>query len=101
MKTTFKILGGTIAVIALLVIVAVVRGDTYLFKGLWCCYLHGESTATIDDARYFQTHQVQAASKSDEWPLSSAYNKTDLPAKLNSFLIDNESVAFLVVKDDS
>src|SRR5579859_4663045 len=101
MKKFWKIIIGILIFIAALFSIMKIRGDEYLLKGLWACYLHGTTSATIDDARFFDTHQIEASKDSWEWPLKSNYNKQALPAKLQSLLQNKESVAFLVVQNDS
>ncbi len=101
MKTFLKILGGFIVLQLVLVGVAEVTGNGYLVKGLWACYLHGHSSATIDDVKYFKTNKIEAGNNPSQWPLHTGYNKTPLPAKLQKVLSDDGTVAFLVVQNDS
>lgn len=101
MNKLTKILTGTAIVIAVLFIIIKVRGDEYLLKGLWACYLHGESSATIDDAKYFATHKVEAAKETWEWPVRADYNKLALPEKLQKTFKETGTVAFLVIQNDS
>jgi CubicO group peptidase (beta-lactamase class C family) len=85
----------------ILLVAAKVSGNGYLIKGLWAAYLHGANSATIDDARFFDTHRIEAAKPAWEWPVSSRYNKVKLSSRLLSALAETETVAFLVVKHDS
>lgn len=101
MKTLFKILTGIVLVILLLVVVIKIKGDSYLLKGLWASYLHGNNSATIDDARFFNTHPIAAADDVWEWPESSRYNRQALPEELETVLTETQSVAFLVIQNDS
>jgi CubicO group peptidase (beta-lactamase class C family) len=101
MKKFLKIIAGIIIVLALVHLAFRLTGNGYLTKGLWACYLHGENSATIDDVRYFDTHKIEAGNKPWPWPLSANYNKSKLPAKLEEVLTQTESVAFLVVQNDS
>lgn len=101
MKRLFKILGGTAIVIALLLVTAKLSGNGYLVKGLWASYLHGNNSATIDDKIFFDTHIVEAGNAGAEWALHTNYNKAPLPEKLKSTLEQTQTVAFLVVKNDS
>jgi CubicO group peptidase (beta-lactamase class C family) len=101
MKRLQKVIAGIAIVIAVLFITAKIRGDGYLFKGLWACYLHGTKSASIDDARFFNTHKIESAREIWEWPLHGNYNQLALPAKLQSLLSQTGSVAFLIVQNDS
>lgn len=102
MKTLRKILIGFIVVIAVLGIVIKLRGDEYLMKGLWATYLHGEVSATIDDAKYFKTKTIEAG-KGSTWGFAqhSDYRKKEVPQKLQQMLDKNATVAFVVIQNDS
>ena len=101
MNRFLKITGGFIILLALIGTGLTISGNGYLLKGVWACYLHGHNTATIDDKRFFETHKIAAGSQAWQWPRHSGYNKTALPSKLATTLSNTESVAFLVVKNDS
>ncbi len=101
MKKFARGLGIFAAFIVVLVIVAFIRGDQYLFKGLWACYLHGYNTASIDDARFFETHPVTAGNNVWQWPLSNNYNKEQLSQRLSDELKKTGTVAFVVIQNDS
>lgn len=101
MKTFFKIITGNAIVIALLIGVTIIRGDQYLLKGLWTTYLHGESSATITDAKYFKTTNIEAGKEKWDWANSIDYNKQALPEKLKKTLDETGTVAFLVIQNDS
>ena len=101
MNRFFKITGYILIVFALLLAGLKFSGNGYLIKGLWACYLHGNNSATIDDAKYFDTHKIAAADTAWQWPLHSSYNKLPLPEKLQDVLKKTQSVAFLVIKNDS
>ena len=101
MKILTKIITGIVLVIAVLFAVIKIKGDDYLLRGLWACYLHGESSATIDDAKYFEQHKVEASKEVWEWHTGADYNKKEVPAKLKSLLNETGSAAFLVIQNDS
>jgi len=101
MKTLIRVLLGIALLLTVMVVVIKIKGDDYMLKGLWACYLHGNNSATIDDAKYFSTHKIEPAKQSWEWPESNNYNKIALSEKLESMLKQTHSVAFLVVKNDS
>jgi len=73
---------------------------SYLLHGIRCTYLRGESSAQIDDHRFFYTREVVS-----EEPiiLPKGHNyTTDIKNKrLVEALEGSKSVAFLVVQDDS
>ncbi|MBK7148613.1 MAG: serine hydrolase [Bacteroidetes bacterium] len=100
MNKLFKLLGITAMVMAVLFFMVKVRGDEHLYKALWACYLHGNSSATIDDAKFFDTHTVEAAKEKQDWPTGAAYNQP-VPEKLQKVFDKTGTVAFLVIKNDS
>lgn len=66
----------------------------YYYKALVYNYVN------IDDLDLFATRTV-ATSNSQDWNISSQYNKQKLSARLTKQLEDFKSVAFLIIKDDS
>lgn len=88
-------------VIISLVLLAFVTGNGYLMKGLWASYLHGYNSASIGDARFFDTHKVEADDKNHNWPLHTEYNQQPLSNDLKQMLEQTKSVAYLVIKNDS
>ncbi len=101
MKRLLKVLTGIVLFFVLLFAAAKLSGNGYLVKGLWASYLHGNNSATIDDAKFFETHPIEAASESKEWDLHRNYNNTPLSPELKSTLEQIQTVAFLVIKNDS
>lgn len=100
MKKLLKALGIFVLVIGLLMATAYMTGNGYLMKGLWVSYLHGYNSASIGDARFFKTHTIETGTGS-EWPLAENYNQTPLSNDLKSSLEKGQTVAFLVIKNDS
>lgn len=100
MKKLVKILAGIVATVVLLFLIAKLTGNGYLIKGIRASYLHGTNSASIDDAQFFKTNRIPAGTGS-EWALGTNYNTTALPEKLSSVLKQTETVAFLVIKNDS
>ncbi len=101
MKIFYRIIAGIALFIFLLVVIAKVSGNGYLVKGIWATYLHGENSATIADAKYFDTHTVEAAAQPGLWPIHSHYNRQELPSGLWTVLSETQSVAFLIIQNDS
>ncbi len=71
-----------------------VGGYSYIYKTLIYTF------PGIDDINLFDTRIVNVGA-AQPWPMSVDYNKTKLTSDLESELQRNESVAFLVIKDDS
>ncbi len=99
MKTCLRFLAILLLILGLIVLGLFLTGNQYLLKGVWATYLHGEKTATINDARYFDTRNIQAGGSTD-WQLAEDYNQRNLSDTLLATLEKTESVAFLIIKDD-
>lgn len=101
MKKFWKIL----AVFLLLQVVILgslkITDNWYLLKGLRAAYLHGKNSASIDDAQFFDTHKIEAGKEKWQWPVKNDYNQTALSPKLQDVLKQTESVAFLIIQNDS
>lgn len=98
MKKLLNILKWSVLVIALLVAVAYATGNQFLIKGLWAAYLHGNTSATIGDAQFFDTRTVEAGNEVP-WKVSEFYFEWDISGKLRASLEETNTVAFLMVKD--
>lgn len=101
MKTIKKTLLVTIAVLAITVAGIYATGNSYLMKGLWASYLHGYKSASIGDARFFDTRIIASGNNKQPWPLKSIYNQKPLTSSLQNILESTNSVAFLVIQNDS
>lgn len=75
-------------------IAILVTGSTYVYKALIFNYVN------IDDLDLFHTRAVKNG-KGEPWPVSALYNKGKLPDSVRAELEKLESVAYLVIKDDS
>lgn len=71
-----------------------ITGYTYIYKTLIYTY------PDIDDLDIFDSRIIKSES-SKKWPLGSDYNSAKLGPKTTQMLKDKESVAFLVIKNDS
>ena len=100
MKALKKIIFGILAVLALLNLAILLTGKTYLYKGIANTYLKGKSGANIDEYLIFENREVKTGNY-QPWPLGADYNTKPIPAKYLSELENLETIAFLLIKDDS
>lgn len=100
MITFFRTIAVILLIFGLAVLGLFLTNHEYLLKGAWATYLHGEKTGTISDARFFATRKISATDP-HPWLISSKYNSMELSDTLRSMLEKTESVAFLIVKNDS
>lgn len=101
MKKLFKFVSAIVVFLVLLLTVVYLTGNGYLIKGLWASYLHGYNSASIGDARFFNTHEIGVSENTQPWPLHINYKQVDISDKLKTTLKEVETVAFLVIKNDS
>ncbi len=101
MKRVFKIFVGFIFVVVFLAAGVLVSGNGYLLKGLWASYLHGYKSASIGDARFFDTRIISAGKNKQQWNIKSNYNQKPLTEQLKNILETTNSVAFLIIQNDS
>lgn len=93
-----KILKYFLAAIAGLIALTYVFGYDYLFKGIKETYLRGETSATIDDGKYFRSHII-AKGNPKPWVKDSLYNKNPLPKDLVENLKNSKTASFLIIKN--
>lgn len=89
-KTLIYIIG----FVALIYLVLAITDNTYLYKAIVYNYVN------IDDNDLFSQRVIEN-DKSSAWAFSNNYNATPLPHRLDSALQAYESVAFLIIKNDS
>jgi CubicO group peptidase (beta-lactamase class C family) len=98
MKKLVRVLAGIAAALLVLVGLMYLTNTDYLLRGIRATYLRGETSATIDDMKFFHTAKV-AAGKPVSWPIQP--KSVNRSARLDSTLMANQSVAFLVVQSDT
>ncbi len=91
--------------ISILLIVSVIglyaTGYGYILKGVWIVYLHGHTTAYIDDFKYFETEKIPASTNPQPWPIHKDYNTVEATPVLSEINETLGTVAFLIIKNDS
>lgn len=93
-----KFLAVLLLILGLAVLGLFITGNTFLLKGVWATYLHGNTSGTIDDAKYFSTNTVEAGA-AQPWKIAAEAADRKLSQQLQDVLTESESVAFLVVKN--
>jgi CubicO group peptidase (beta-lactamase class C family) len=83
-----------VAVIVLFSAYALISGKTYLFKAVYYNF------AGIDDYKIF-TNDTVAAGTAQPWPVSADFNKATPPDMLSDLLKKINTVALVVIKNDS
>lgn len=92
-----KIVVSLLAIIVVAAMLAIVTGNSHLFKAVATTYLVGKSGPSINEHHIFENREVKAAHYMP-WKLSADYNKKENPQLLKE-IEKYEPVAFLVIKD--
>lgn len=90
-----KFLIGFVIIIGIASAALFLTGKKYVFKALLYNF------ADIDDNEIFENRIIPASTKPQSWPLSASYNRIRLTPELDSTNKLLETVAFLILKNDS
>ena len=77
-----------------------VSGKSWIYKGISITYLKGYTSSYIHDFIYFPSNIIEKG-KHQEWLISKNYNKSELPEFIKSTNNKLETIAFLVIINDS
>ena len=97
MKTAFKYLLIIFILINLLIILS---GKIWMYKAISITYLKGYSLSYIDDFVHFPANSIETGTH-QEWEIANSYNKEELPEFINEVNLELETVAFMIIKNDS
>ena len=97
MKTAFKYLLIIFILINLLIILS---GKIWMYKAISITYLKGYSSSYIDDFVHFPANSIETGTH-QEWEIANSYNKEELPEFINEVNLELETVAFMIIKNDS
>ena len=96
-----KLIKGLVTIIIVGVALLYITDYNYILKGIRVVYLTGHTTAFIDDFKYFETETISASNNSQPWPKSKDYNTVAPTQKLSEIHKELETIAFLIIKNDS
>lgn len=95
-----KLVKFTLIIFVLINLVILISGKSWLYKAISITYLKGYNSSYIDDFVYFESNDVLSGEQ-ENWLISKSYNKTSLPKNLIDLNSENQSVAFLIIINDS
>ena len=101
MKILKKLLLSLVFILGLAVLLLYIFDAEYISRGVRITYLNGYKTAYIDDYTEFDNRTIKASEDTQTWPLHSDYNSAEATQHLKSTNEELESVAFLIIKNDS
>ncbi|MDL1914073.1 MAG: serine hydrolase [Bergeyella sp.] len=93
-----KVLKILLVVTASGIALSYILGLGYIYRALYYTYFRGETTATIDDGKFFPKNVITAINPVP-WQKDTLYNTLKLPKALERSLRKNKTISFLVIKD--
>ena len=100
MKKILKIFLALLLATGLLIALLFIFDYGYIFKGINVIYMQGHSTAYIDDYTEFDNRTIEAG-EIQPWPLHEDYNTVSPTNELKELNNELQTVAFLIIKNDS
>lgn len=100
MKRFKRFLIWLMAIITGLVLLLYIFDVDYLLKAVRVVYLHGKSTAYLDDYTHFDNRVIKKGTP-QPWPLHKNYNTVKATQRLEDVNKELGTVAYLIIKNDS
>ncbi len=97
MKKALKYL---IIIFVLLNLLILMSGKSWMYKAISITYLKGYTSSYIDDFVHFPANTIETGAH-QAWGIANDYNKAELPEFINPINDSLETVAFIVIKNDS
>ncbi len=97
MKFLKHFLQVVLIIVVLFILGLYVTGTDYLIKAVRCTYLQGHTTASIDDAKYFDQNLI-LANQPTPWKKHELYGEFDLNDRLKNELKAFKTAQFVVIK---
>ena len=101
MKFLLRFFVGLLLILGIITLLLYIYNFEYILKGVKTTYLSGYTTAYIDDYPEFDNRVIEAGNSSQPWPLHRNYNKIEATEELNNLNEELETVAFLIIRNDS
>jgi CubicO group peptidase (beta-lactamase class C family) len=95
-----KFLLGLIGVLIAVVMLLYIFDVDYLLKAVRVVYLHGKTTAYLDDYTHFDNRTIKKGT-AQPWAIHKDYNKVKATARLEQTQKELGTVAYLIIKNDS
>lgn len=100
MKFLKKIFKWFLIVFSSIIILMYIFDVDYLLRAVKTIYLKGYTTAYLEDYKEFPNRKIQIG-KPQPWPVSKVYNTVPATALLNQTHKELQTIAFLIIKNDS
>lgn len=100
MKVLKQIGKWLLIILIILNLAILISGKTYIYKGVANTYLKGRSGPGIDEYPIFENREVKAGTE-QKWHSAKSYNSAKIPSALEPHFDAMQTVAFVVIKNDS
>ena len=101
MKFFKKFLFWFVGILTILIVVLYIFKFDYLITAIRTIYLNGHKTAFLDDYKYFENRVISKSTDAQPWSISKEYNDIKPTTELEKWHKKTETVAFLIIKNDS
>lgn len=101
MKLLKKCLLWLVVFFGLLIAILYIFNYDYLIKAVRTVYFHGHKTAFLDDYQYFENRQIPKSTTPQPWKIAKDYNSVKPTARMEQWHQKTETVALLIIKNDS
>lgn len=101
MKFLKKLFKWIALIIGFIILLLYIFDYGYIIRGVRIVYLTGHKTVFIDDYPYFENDTIKNRKHVSPWPLSKGYNTAEATEKLKKTNETLETIAYLIIKNDS
>lgn len=101
MKHIKRLFIGLVVLFALLIGSLYIFDYDYLIKGVRTIYLNGHKTAYLSDYQQFDNRIIEKGNYVEPWAIHGDYNKNPAPKSLEVLHQKYQTVAFIIIKNDS
>jgi CubicO group peptidase (beta-lactamase class C family) len=95
-----KFLLWLVGILATIIVLLYIFDVDYLIKAVRVVYLHGKTTAYLDDYTHFDNRTIKKGT-GQPWAIHKDYNKTKATKRLEDVHKELGTVAYLIIKNDS
>jgi CubicO group peptidase (beta-lactamase class C family) len=95
-----KVLKYLLIIFVALNLLILISGKGWLYKAISITYLKGYTSSYIDDFVHFPANTIETG-EHQAWGIANDYNKAELPEFIKPINDSLETVAFMVIKNDS
>src|SRR5690606_8005823 len=101
MKFLLRFFVGLLLIFGIITLLLYVYNFEYILKGIQTTYLSGYTTAYIDDFTEFDNRVIEAGNAPQPWPQHPNYNQLQETEELEQLHEELETIAFLIIQNDS